>query len=374
MPAPPASDQSPIAPGAVSLKQRLVKGALPRVVTSLLIGAGFIWLLARGGLPLLPDRAALQKIPTSAVVTFTLLTFVSTLLRTYRWIFLLRPIAPLVKPLRLIGIGMVGFGAIFFAPLRTGEIVRPFLLAQDGEVSFMQAAGTIFAERVIDGVMLTLASALALASATLVSPLPKSLGDLPLPLATVPVAVYSAAAAFSGLFIAMTAFYVARERARRATRWVVGLVSVKAADWAAGTLERLADGLRFLPSRINLFSFLGVTAVAWLVSFTSQWLLLRGSGMPASFVQACATVGIVGVGVTVPAGPGLFGAYQIASFSALALFFPLEQVRSQGAAMIFVAYVVCLALSAFEILVGALLMARTRTTSPTSERDAGSRP
>ena len=343
---------------AVSLKQRLIKGALPRVVTSLLIGAGFIWLLARGGLPLLPDRAALQKIPASAVVTFTLLTFVSTLLRTYRWVYLLRPIAPLVKPLRLMGIGMVGFGAIFFAPLRTGEIVRPFLLAQDGEVSFMQAAGSIFAERVIDGVMLTLASALAVATATMISPLPKSLGNLPLPLATVPVAMYSAAVAFSGLFIAMTAFYVARERARRVTRWIVGLISVKAADWAAGTLERLADGLRFLPSRINLFSFLSVTAIAWLISFAAQWLLLRGSGMPASFAQACAVVGIQGVGVTVPAGPGLFGAYQIASFSALALFFPLEQVRSQGAAMVFVSYVVCLVLSAFEIVLGAFLMAR----------------
>jgi glycosyltransferase 2 family protein len=334
------------------------------VVTSLLIGAGFIWLLARGGLPLLPDRAALQKIPTSAVVTFALLTFVSTLLRTYRWVYLLRPIAPLVKPLRLMGIGLVGFGAIFFAPLRTGEIVRPFLLAQDGEVSFMQAAGTLFAERVIDGVMLTLASALAVATATMVSPLPKSLGDLPLPLATVPFAMYSAAAAFSGLFVAMTAFYVARERAGRITRWIVGLVSTRAADWAAGTLERLADGLRFLPSRTNLFSFLGVTALGWLVAFVSQWLFMRGSGLDASFVHACAMVGILGVGVTVPAGPGLFGAYQIASFSALALFFPLEQVRSEGAAMIFVSYVVCLVLSTFQIMIGALLMARTRTALP----------
>ncbi len=360
MPA-PAPDASPSAnSGAGSLTQRLLKGAAPRVLTSLLIAAGFIWLLARGGLPLLPERSALQKVPSWAIASFALLTLVSTLLRTYRWVFLLRPIAPLVKPLRLMGIGLVGFGAIFFAPLRTGEIVRPFLLAKDGEVSFMQAAGTIFAERVIDGVMLTVASAIAITTATMMSPLPKTLGDLPLPLATVPFAVYSAAVAFSGLFVAMTAFYVARERARRATRWVVGLVSVKAADWAAATLERLADGLRFLPSRTNLVSFLAVTSVAWLMSFVSQWLLLRGGGLPASFAQSVAMVGIQGVGVTIPAGPGLFGAYQIASFSAFALFFPLEHVRSEGAALVFVSYVVCLVLSALEILIGAMLMSRTR--------------
>jgi len=309
---------------------------------------------------LVPDRKVLAQVPGRVVAAFTLMTFLSTLVRTYRWVYLLRPIAPLVKPLRLMGIGMVGFGAIFFAPLRTGEMVRPFLLAEDGEVSFMQAAGTIFAERVIDGVMLTLASAAAIATATMISPLPKTLGDLPLPLATVPVALYMAALAFAGLFVAMTAFYVARERARRATRWVVGLVSAKGADWAAGTLERLADGLRFLPSRTNLFSFLAATATSWLMLFLAQWLLLRASGLPATFTQACAMVGVQVVGVTVPAGPGLFGVYQIATFSGLALFFPLAQVRSTGAALVFVSYVVCLALSAFQILVGAILMACTR--------------
>src|SRR3954471_16272033 len=145
MVAPNPDASTSTAAGPASLKQRLFQGAAPRVVTSLLIGAGFVWLLARGALPLLPDRDALLQIPVSVMAAFAALTFVSTLLRTYRWVYLLRPIAPLVKPLRLTGIGMVGFGAIFFAPLRTGEIVRPFLLAQDGEVSFMQAAGTIFA-------------------------------------------------------------------------------------------------------------------------------------------------------------------------------------------------------------------------------------
>ncbi len=60
------------------------------------------------------------------------------------------------------------------------------------------------------------------------------------------------------------------------------------------------------------------------------------------------------------AGPGQFGPYQIATFSGFALFFPLAQVRTVGAALVFVSYVVCLAMSAFEILIGAILMSRTR--------------
>jgi uncharacterized membrane protein YbhN (UPF0104 family) len=137
----------------------------------------------------------------------------------------------------------------------------------------------------------------------------------------------------------MTAFYVARERAGRVTRRLVGLVSTRAADWAAATLERLADGLRFLRSPSDLFWILVITLGSWLLAFFAQWQLLRAGGMQASFGQSCAMVGILGVGVTVPAGPGLFGAYQIASFSALALFFPLEEIRGVGATLIFISYV-----------------------------------
>jgi uncharacterized protein (TIRG00374 family) len=353
---PPPSDA---APPATSLRERLGAGARGRIVTSLLIAAGFVWLLARGGLPLVPEPSALAKVPLGAVLGFGALNLGSMLLRTYRWVFVLRPIAPLLQPIRVWGISLVGFGSIFFAPLRMGEVVRPFLVAEDGKVSFLQASGTIFAERVIDGLVLTLATSLSLVFAIKVSPLPSRLGDLPLPLATVPAAVYTATLAFLGLFVAMVAFYVARERARQLTRRLVGLVSERAAAWAAQTLERLADGLSFLPSRSSLLSLLACTCGSWLLAFAAQWLLLRGSGIDASLLQACAMVGILGVGVVVPAGPGLFGAYQIASFSALALFVPLEQVRSEGAAIVFFSYVAYVLVSALQLALGAVMMALT---------------
>lgn len=360
MPPGPIAPDAPPPIGAAQTppKQRLLRGALPRLLASLVIASGFIWLLARGGLPLLPPRDMLSKIPAWSIAAFVLLQVAMILLRTYRWVFLLRPIAPRLKPVRVVGIGMVGFSAIFLAPLRMGEIVRPYLIAQDGEVSFMQASGSVFAERVIDGVVLTLAAAWAVSVATTISPLPKSLGSLPLPLATVPAAIYTATLVFVGLFVVMIAFYAARERARRVTLGLVGLVSKRAALWAADTLERIADGLHFLPSRSNLVPFLVLTLASWLMGILSHWVMLRGAGLPASFAQATTMIGILGLGVVVPAGPGLFGTYQIASFSALALFFPLDQVRNVGAALIFVSYVASLAVSSLQCLVGFLLMAR----------------
>jgi uncharacterized protein (TIRG00374 family) len=363
---PPSTISPPEEPGRKRLKDQLLAGAVPRLVTSILIASGFVWLLMRGGLPLVPEQDALDRVSSWAIAGFVASQLLAILLRTYRWVFLLRPIAPRIKATRVLGIGLVGFSAIFLAPLRMGEIVRPYLLAQDGEVSFMQAAGTLFAERVIDGLVLMTFTVTAMSLATTVSPLPQALGDLPLPLATVPAAVYTATLGFLGLFLTMTAFYAMRETAARVTRTLLGLVSTRLAEWAASTLSRVADGLRFLPSRRNLLSFLTVTCLYWVSAILGQWGLMRGAGLPATVAQAATMVGIIGLGTVVPAGPGMFGAYQIAGFSALALFFPLESVRSQGAALIFIAYVVHVSLSSLQFIFGFLIMSKVPAAAITT--------
>jgi glycosyltransferase 2 family protein len=346
----------------------LWRGAAPRVAISLLLAGGFVWLLARGGLPLVPPKEALLRLPGSTLVEYIALMAVTTVLRTYRWNFLIRPIAPEARPLRIMGMSMVGFSAIFLLPLRSGEVVRPYLVARDGQVTFMQAAGTVGAERVIDGLVLTSLTFIALSLATPVSPLPSSLGDLPLPVAAVPAAVYSALLVFGGAFLVMTAFYFARVPARRLTKSVLGVISPRFGDWAAATLERIADGLSFLPSKGHLVRFLAATLGCWFLGILAQWVLLLGLGLDATLAQATTTVGVQGLGTLVPAGPGMFGAYQIAGFSALAMFFPMAQVKVEGAIFIFVAYTANLLFNALQLLVGFAIMAKTRP-APNELRD-----
>lgn len=346
--------------------------AVPRILISLLLGGGFVWLLSRGGLPLLPPKAAFSRLSALTVCEYAALVAASTVLRTYRWNYLILPIAGDAKPLRVMGISMVGFGATFLLPLRSGEIVRPYLIARDRQVSFMQAAGTVGAERVIDGLVLTLFTFVALSLATPISPLPTSLGNLPLPVAAVPAAVYSALVLFSSAFGVMTAFFVARRTARRVTESVLGLVSPRAAKWAANTLERIADGLSFLPSKSYLLRFMAATLLCWALTILSQWLLLRGLAVDATLAQATTTVGVQGLGTVVPAGPGMFGAYQIAGFSALAMFFPLAQVKLEGAAYIFVSYTGSLVSNVVQLLAGYRIMAKVPAPSVTIDSSAQS--
>jgi hypothetical protein len=260
----------------------------------------------------------------------------------------------------VVGVGLIGIATIMFAPLRMGEAARPYLLARDGKVTFFQALGASGAERVVDGLVLTLTSALALTLSTPISPLPDHLGDVALPVSIIPRAIYLAAVVFTGGAIALTVFYVARGFARKVTMTLLSPISAKLANFVTSTLERLADGLNVLGSPEYRLRFFGETLLYWLCQFIAQWLLMRACGIEGSIVQAVVTLGVLGLGVIVPAGPGLFGAFQIGTYSGLALYFPLAILRTSGAAMAFVSYATQLLAMLLSLGLGFWLVARSK--------------
>jgi glycosyltransferase 2 family protein len=333
---------------------------LARLAVSLLLAAGFVWLLRRGGLPLVPRATAFGRLRPWGVPAYVSLLWLATYFRTFRWLHLLRPIAPGLSRFRVLGIGFVGYSAVFLAPLRMGEMVRPYLLSRDREVTFLQALGTVGAERVIDGLFLTVLSFVALALANQVSPLPDRLGDLQVPVSAVPAALYGALTLFALALLAMVVFYSARAWARRAIELTIGLVSPRLSAWVTGTLERLADGLSFLPSRIHLLRFVRDTGIYWGLGVAAQCLLLRAVGLPATLAEACVIIGVMGLGTLIPAGPGFFGAYQLSGFTALALFYPAPEVLSFGAAFVFISYCTVLSTNLLSLVPGFWLMGRFR--------------
>jgi hypothetical protein len=70
--------------------------------------------------------------------------------------------------------------------------------------------------------------------------------------------------------------------------------------------------------------------------------------------------------VIVPAGPGLFGAFQIGTFSGLALFFPLAILQTSGSAIVFIAYAAQLATMLTAGAVGLWLLSRKAPAAQTS--------
>ncbi len=328
---------------------------LPKLAISLLLALGFVWVLNRGGLPIVPDRAAFAGVAWWALPGYALLCSVGMFLRTYRWVYLLRPIAEDISAKKVLGSGLVGFAAIFVAPLRMGEVARPWLISREGKIGFLQATGSVAAERIIDGLTLTLLLVGSLLLSTPLSPLPDHVGKLAVPVASLPVAAYSTCLLFGTALLVMIAFYRWRLTMHRILRSLVGLVSERLAEWSMLRIDRLSDGLRFLRSR-QAGAFFRDTVLYWAAVLSATWVLLRGCGVPAGAAEAGVILGVVGIGSLIPSGPGFFGTFQLATYAGLAMFFQEGLVLGAGAAFAFLSYSTQLALTVVACLIGVYLL------------------
>jgi uncharacterized protein (TIRG00374 family) len=294
--------------------------------------------MARGGLPLVPPKSTFAELKVWTVPVYILMLVVVHYFRAIRWRHLLRAVGQ-VSRRSVIAVSWIAFGAILISPLRSGEVVRPYLITKRSSIKLWEATGTVGAERVIDGLILSLLLFLGLQLSTPLSPLPDHVGKLPVPAAAVPHAAYLVLTISLVAFVVMGIFFFARDFARRVTFAVGRVISHKLADRLAGIVERIADGLRFLPSPSHFVPFMAETLAYWFINAAGVWLLGWGCGLTGmTLAQATVTMGCLGIGILVPSGPGYFGAFQLSTYMALGMFFHEGMLQGPGAAFVFLLY------------------------------------
>jgi hypothetical protein len=309
-----------------------------KLALSLMVGGAFAWVLHAGALPLIPPRESFANVSWTMVGLYVALWTFVHFVRAARWHWLLVPMTTV--PLRsIIAVSWIGFAAIVLLPLRAGEAVRPLMIRKRADVSGWAATGTIAAERIIDGLFLSLMLLAGLATATPLSPLPDHIGNLKVSPTIVPRAAAGALVLFALAFVTMGVFYWRREWARRTTGKIVGIVSPKLATWLSDRVEHVASGLAFLPNARHTVPFVAATAAYWLLNSLGTELVSRGAGFEAfTYSEACVATGVVALGLLVPNAPGFFGAYQLSFYAALAVFYREDLVTGQGAALVFIVY------------------------------------
>jgi glycosyltransferase 2 family protein len=328
---------------------------------SLVIAAAFAWTLKRGGLPLLPARDALDRVSIPMCIGYLAMLAGVTTVRSVRWRHLLYPVDPTIPLRRIVAVSYIAFAAVLFMPLRAGEVVRPYMIRQKGKISFAAATGTVGAERVIDGLSLTLLLGICLQLAHPLDPLPDHIGKLKIPVATVPYYAYLSLAGFVLAFAVMSLFCWRPAIGRALVENTLGIVSKRAAAKVSDFVTTTADGLKFLPSIRHLAPFLFETVVYWTLNGLSMWVLARGCGIESiTPVQAFVIMGVLGVGIVVPAGPGMFGAFQASTYAGMAMYFHDDVVLGAGAAYVFLLYVIqCV----WVLLAAAFFMVLDRTAA-----------
>jgi len=155
--------------------------------------------------------------------------------------------------------------------------------------------------------------------------------------------------------VTMALFYFQRAWARRMTERTVGLLSPRLAAWLAAKLEQAASGLGFLAYPKLALPFLLATVAYWLLNAATFWVLALGCHIDSiGFWGAVTTMGVVALGIIVPATPGFFGAFQFATYAGLAVYLAPEVVTTRGAAYAFLGYVLPVGMSALTGLVAVL--------------------
>lgn len=324
--------ESEIAAGSDAQPRWSWRRILPKFIVSVGIGAVVASIAARNGLPLVPSRAALAAVNPWSIVAYVALLLVTQWLRAARWRFLIAPVQKV--PLRdVIALNWIGFFAIFALPFRLGEAARPALTKLRRGIPLSVGVGTVAVERVIDG----LVTSLCVAWAIWVVPM-RPTDD---PVARhLPAYGTLALTVFSGAFVALFLFLWQRELATRLVRSVVGIVSPKLGDLLASKVASVADGVRSISDPKLALGFGLETVAYWGVNAVSMWVLARGCGLPIGFGHAVAIMGILAIGILLPAGPGMFGSFQLAVSAGLTCYVAAPLVVVEGSAYVFLLYVI----------------------------------
>jgi hypothetical protein len=325
-----------------------------KLVASAIITIGIVYTLRKSGLPLLPAPSCFVHVRWWSLPAYLVTLIGMSYFRAVRWRFLLRSFADIPRR-RILAVSWIGFAAIMLMPFRIGEVVRPYMIRHPGreedgkvvgKVSATTATGTVLAERIVDGLYLSIVLAIALLAVPMLDPTPKMVVGLPLSIAQVRGYGYTTLGFFTVAFAVIAIFYFARDFARRLTLAIVGLVSKKLAEKLANTATKLADGLHFLGRSRDAGPFLVETTAYWGLNALGMWLLAWGCGVvhpdgtSITFGESCALMGMLGVTILIPGPPGLVGIFQTGIYCGMSMYFSSSVVLGEGAAFTFLLFTI----------------------------------
>ena len=230
-------------------------------------------------------------------------------IRTVRWGILLEPVARIPFS-RLNAVAAVGFMALMILPFRLGEFARPYLIAERPRLRVSAALSSVVVERVADGLFTAVLLILTLLA------VPEGTRGLH----AFRVAGVVVFLAFASLLAFLVLAYKNRPRAVRLTHRLLDPISPRVAERASGMMDAFIHGLRLVPSRSRVALFFLLTFLYWAVNGWGIQIFARSFGFDLALLDAYTVLGVLVVGVMIPAGPGMVGTFQAAVAGGLSLF------------------------------------------------------
>ena len=271
---------------------------LPQVLGYALSAACLLWVLHNYPIrELLPQIRTLDWKWVGLAVAFDLSVYVC---HGWRWSLLLRPVArvPLWRAVQAIYIGLFANEVL---PLRTGELIRCYLLAHWNDILLSVVFCSAAIERLIDGVWMITAF---LITARFVHGMPDYLMDL--------VRLSGGVIAAGLLLLAYVVLHKTHAH-----------YMVRESRWAA-TLRHVVEGLHTMGNPGTLSCVVPVSLVYLLLQVFSYWALMKAFELDLSFWVAAGVLTIVRFGTVIPNAPGNIGLFQAVCVLAMHKLFGVE--------------------------------------------------
>ncbi len=217
------------------------------------------------------------------------------LIHAWRWNILLRPVASLSFCRTVLAI-YIGLYANEILPLRTGEVIRCYLLAHWNNIPISLSISSAAIERILDGIWMVLAVFIT----TKLIALPPLL-----------VAGTEWLALGLGVLLGMIVFVAVHKQGAQAMFSETG--------WTKG-LRHVIEGIHVMGNWRTLLATAGASLVYLALQIVPVWALMEGYGLDLSIWAAATVFIVIRLGTVIPNAPGNAGLYQASCLLALGLF------------------------------------------------------
>jgi len=248
--------------------------------------------------------AGFKNVNSIFLLPTMVLLLLESLLKSLRWGVILSPIER-ISQRRLFPLTCVGNMALILSPMRTGEVVRPYLVSKESKVPLSSSLAVILVERVFD--ILTILGVLFLLvfSSTLPDWLQK--------------AGYGTLVILVFLVFFMLLSYFKLESILSFFGPLLNKLPHKLQGKIDGLVHTFVDGFKIISSPKRLVYVFLLSALMWGFPGLVIYTLFFFYNFQLSIVNALVVLVIITIGLSLPTAPGLLGNFQYACIVALSL-------------------------------------------------------
>jgi glycosyltransferase 2 family protein len=276
------------------------------------IGGACLWLAVRK-VSLSEVVAQVKAVEWKYLVLAFLIGIASHVFRAFRWEVILGDIKR-IKFIRLFGINSVGFFFIHIFPFRLGEIIKPYLLKQKEGVRISTGLATVAIERVYDGLILVLMLIFGLIFANFKTQ------TIPYINISINYLTTIGALIFGLMFIFLILLVYREEFAVRIIKKILTLFPKKIEERGIQLTRTFVQGLSSLPSIKSNFWIALHSVIIWLCAAAIMYLTFVSMKIDISWEASFVALGIISLGIMLPAPPGFIGNHQLFCQGALGLY------------------------------------------------------